>query len=70
MSAADDELAQIRAARQAEIQQQIESQAEQQMQAEAQEAAAEEEADGSSNQRESTYIICREVVESGGDKVQ
>ena len=44
MSAADDELAQIRAARQAEIQQQIEAQAEHQMQAEAQEAAAEEEA--------------------------
>ena len=44
MSTADDELAQIRAARQAEIQQQIEAQAEQQIQAEAQEAAAEEEA--------------------------
>ncbi len=39
----DEELSQIRAARQAEIQQQIEAQAEQQVQAEAQEAAAEQE---------------------------
>ena len=44
MSVADDELAQIRAARQAEIQRQIETQAEQQMQAEEQESAAQEEA--------------------------
>ena len=44
MSVNDDELARIRAARQAEIQQQIEAQAEQQVQAEAQEAAAEQEA--------------------------
>ena len=44
MSAADDELAQIRAARQAEIQRQIETQAEQQMQTEELESAAQEEA--------------------------
>jgi programmed cell death protein 5 len=44
MSVADDELAQIRAARQSEIQQQLEAQAEQQMQTESIEAAAEEEA--------------------------
>ena len=44
MSVADDELAQIRAARQAEIQQQIEAQTEQQIQTEAQEVAAQEEA--------------------------
>ena len=44
MSVNDDELARIRAARQAEIQQQIEAQAEQQVQVEAQEAAAEQEA--------------------------
>ena len=45
MSVNDDELAQIRAARRAEIQQQLESQAEQQEQAEAQAAVAEQEAD-------------------------
>lgn len=44
MSVADDELAQIRAARQAEIQRQIETQAEQQMQTEELESAAQEEA--------------------------
>ena len=44
MSIADDELAQIRAARQAEIQQQIEAQTEQHIQTEAQEVAAQEEA--------------------------
>ena len=44
MSIADDELAQIRAARQAEIQRQIETQAEQQMQTEELESAAQEEA--------------------------
>ncbi len=44
MSVADDELSQIRAARQAEIQQQIQAQTEQQLQAEAHESAAEEEA--------------------------
>ena len=44
MSASDDELAQIRAARQAEIQQQLEAQAEQQVESEALEAAAVEEA--------------------------
>lgn len=44
MSVADDELAQIRAARQAEIQRQIETQAEQQMQTEEFESAAQEEA--------------------------
>ena len=44
MSTSDDELAQIRAARQAEIQQQLEAQAEQQVESEALEAAATEEA--------------------------
>ena len=43
MSTSDDELAQIRAARQAEIQQQLEVQAEQQVESEALEAAAVEE---------------------------
>ena len=45
MSVNDDELAQLRAARRAEIQQQLESQAEQQEQAEAQAAVAEQQAD-------------------------
>ena len=44
MSVNDDELAQIRASRQAEIQQQFEAQAEQQVHAEAEQAAAEQEA--------------------------
>lgn len=44
MSVADDELSQIRAARQAEIQQQLQAQTEQQLQTEAHENAAEEEA--------------------------
>jgi programmed cell death protein 5 len=44
MSVADDELAQIRAARQVEIQQQLQAQTEQQLQAEAHETVADEEA--------------------------
>ena len=44
MSVNDDELAQIRASRQAEIQQQFEAHAEQQVHAEAEQAAAEQEA--------------------------
>ena len=44
MTVNDDELAQIRASRQAEIQQQFEAQAEQQVHAEAEQAAAEQEA--------------------------
>ena len=44
MTSSDDELAQMRAARQAEIQQQLEAQAEQQVESEALEAAAVEEA--------------------------
>lgn len=43
MSVNDDELARIRASRQAEIQQQFEAQAEQQVHAEAEQAASEEE---------------------------
>ena len=44
MSVNDDELEQIRASRQAEIQQQFEAQAEQQVHAEAEQVAAEQEA--------------------------